>query len=332
MNTKSHIQSIAIVLSGLLIICGWGSLQDNGDREEIMPSVEMQEAGLAACAYDQVSVKEEQTADESVMEVQQEIPAEENGLLEIYADGERISVSGDIMAAEVSPQEILTGSPVIYNRFRRDGWVFEWLISDYHDENLFFLEDGVLVISRESDREDVQIIHVKAEGGGGMWVSVENKFEYVDVNYDGILDFLICTGSHGNQGALTYYCFLQTENGFVESPTFTDIMNPAIDAENELILSQWRNSAASHSWAEFQYQDNAYVMHRELREEIWDAEENIWIWTVNGEVVGRSDELSAEEIEDLLYNENSEWEILGDRWQTLYNNGIMADYSIYDEP
>ena len=118
----------------------------------------------------------------------------------------------------------------------------------------------------------------------------------------------------------------------MESPTFTDIMNPAIDAENELILSQWRNSAASHSWAEFQYQDNAYVMHRELREEIWDAEENIWIWTVNGEVVGRSDELSAEEIEDLLYNENSEWEILGDRWQTLYNNGIMADYSIYDEP
>ena len=27
----------------------------------------------------------------------------------------------------------------------------------------------------------------------------------------------------GNQGALTYYCFLQTENGFVEAPSFTDI-------------------------------------------------------------------------------------------------------------
>lgn len=299
MNTKSRIQNIAIVLSGLLIICGFGSFR---------------------------------TEDEAVMEVQQEIPTEENVFLEIYADGERISVSGDMMAAEVSPQEILRGSPVIYDRFRRDGWVFEWLISDYHDDHLFFLEDGVLVISREGDREDVQIIHVKAEGGGGIWVSVENKFEYVDVNYDGISDLLICTGSHGNQGALTYYCFLQTENGFVECPTFTDIPNPAIDAENELILSQWRNSAASHSWAEFRYQDNVYTLQRELREEIWDAEKNIWIWTVNGEVIGRSDELSAEETEDLLYSENSEWEILGDRWQTLYHHGLMADYSIYDEP
>ncbi len=53
---------------------------------------------------------------------------------------------------------------------------------------------------------------------------------------------------------------------------------------------------------------------------------------MNGETIGRSDELSMEEIYDLLYSENSEWGILGDRWRTLYNNGLTADYSIYDEP
>ena len=72
-----------------------------------------------------------------------------------------------------------------------------------------------------------------------------------------------------------------------------------------------------------------------MREDaIGDSEQgvDIWIWTVNGEEIGRSDVLSMEEIEDLLYNENSEWGIFGDRWRTLYNAGLAADYSIYSEP
>ena len=38
------------------------------------------------------------------------------------------------------------------------------------------------------------------------------------------------------------------------------------------------------------------------------------------------------EIEDLLYNENSEWNLSHNRWQILYNNGMMSDYSIYSDP
>lgn len=85
-----------------------------------------------------------------------------------------------------------------------------------------------------------------------------------------------------------------------------ETLNPAIDAENQLILSQWRNYAVSHSWAEFQYQDDTYVTIRELCEDaVWEsgdsASDNIvWIWTVNGEEISRSDELSAEEIDDLI--------------------------------
>ncbi|MFG6357503.1 MAG: hypothetical protein K1W26_11890 [Acetatifactor sp.] len=41
------------------------------------------------------------------------------------------------------------------------------------------------------------------------------------------------------------------------------------------------------------------------------VDRDIWVWTVEGEVIGRSDELSREEIDDLIYNENSEWEIAG---------------------
>lgn len=261
-----------------------------------------------------------------------EIP-EGNGIIEIYADGDIIAVPDELMIAQVLPKKILKGNPIIYDQFRIDGWVFEWLISDYHAEGEKFSEDGVLVVSRESDMEDSQIIHVEAEGGDGVWISVESKFEYGDVNFDNIPDLLICTGHHGNQGLLTYYCFLQTEKGFVEAPTFTDIPNPAIDAKNKLILSQWRNSAASHSWAEYKYQDSEYVMHRELCEELeHSGDKEVWVWTVNGKEAARSDELSEEEIAEFLYGENSEWKITGDRWRTLYNNGLTTDYSIYAEP
>lgn len=76
-------------------------------------------------------------------------------------------------------------------------------------------------------------------------------------------------------------------------------------------------------------------MDKELREDSVigdDLNEKIWVWTVNGEGIDRSDELSLEEKEDLLYSEKSEWQIMDDRWRTLYNGGLMANYSIYDEP
>lgn len=155
------------------------------------------------------------------------------------------------------------------------------------------------------------------------------------MKFDDVPDLLVCTGHHGNQGLITYYCFLQTDIGFVEAPTFTEIPNPSVDTENKLILSQWRNWAASHSWAEYKYQNSAYVLDRELCEEAvgYDEDGNdIWVWTVNGEEIGRSDELSESEIADLIYNENSEWRIADDRWRTIFNNGLTADYSIYDEP
>ena len=367
---RVYVRNFAILFC-LFILSGCGESQDNGN---MLQPAEIQEMDFEESEHQEVSededggidvsisepetlqeiLAEEKGAmwlyvgdrdsiavseDDSISEILQEIPVEESDVIEIYAgDRDMIVVPEDVMIAQVSPQEILKGNPIIYDRFRIDGWVFEWLISDYYDDDNWFYEDGVLVVSRESDGEDPQIIHVEAEGGYAVWVLVKNKFEYMDVNFDDVPDLLICTGHHGNAGDLTYYCFLQTENGFIESPTFTDIPNPAIDADNQLILSQWRNYAVSHSWAEFQYQDDTYVMIRELCEDaIWESGDSasdnlVWVWTVNDEEIGRSDELSEEEIDDLIYNENSEWQISGDRWRTLYNNGLTTDFSIYEEP
>lgn len=314
MAAKYYMQKVTIVLGCLLVLSAC-----SGQRDENRTPTEIQETE---------SGSEELHADNAIEKLYAD-----NTIAELYAGGNVISVTKDTMTAQVSPQDFLTGSPILYNRFEVDGWIFEWLISDNYDDDNWFSEDGVLLVSREGNPEDVQIIHAEAKGGGAVWVSAEDKFEYADVNFDNLPDLLICTGQHGNQGLLTYYCFLQTEDGFAEAPTFTQIPNPAVDADQRFILSQWRNSAASHSWAEYKCVDNTYVLYRELREDpVWDSEEDIWVWTVNGEEIGRSDTLSDEEIDNLLYNENSEWNIAGDRWQTLYNDGLTIDYSIYEEP
>lgn len=267
-------------------------------------------------------------------EVQEPIP-DDNGWLEIYAEGDSISLSDDMLVGKVTTEDILHDTPILYDRAIIDDFVFEWLLlGDKNDKDISSY-DGVLIISKQNDPENAQVLHKQQYKWEGWPVSLQSKFVYMDVNFDDVPDLLICTGHHGNQGFVTYYCFLQTDAGFVDAPTFTGISNPAVDTENKMILSQWRNWAASHSWAEYKYQDNAYVLDRELCEEAvgYDEDGNdIWAWTVNGEEIGRSDELSKSEIEDLIYNENSEWRILDDRWRTIYNSGLNADFSIYSEP
>ncbi|MDE7432611.1 MAG: hypothetical protein K2N34_11960, partial [Lachnospiraceae bacterium] len=147
-----NIKAIASVLLCLFILGGCGETQE---QEEVLPTVEVDETD--AEEHDlEMSAAEEPVAEDSTQETEaviedsepetlQEIPTEENGILEIYDGRNEISISGDIMIAQIAPQEILSGNPVLYDRFRTDGWVFEWLISDFCYEDNLFLEDGVLL-------------------------------------------------------------------------------------------------------------------------------------------------------------------------------------------
>ena len=350
----------AVMLSTLLTACGGlgedAAVSDADSEAEVITSDtdskdEIQESTLAdnvlmkteaedsaqsgTAAKDEIDLSD--TAPED--EVQEPVP-NADGSMEIYSAREIIPLSDDMLVGQVALEDILLGEPILYERIIIDGFVFEWILSNYEDDDDYFSEDGVLIISREDGTGDTQVIHIQGEGGGwGPPIMLkEHKFQYMDVNFDDVPDLLVCSGHHGNQGLVTYYCFLQTDAGFVESPTFTDIPNPSVDMDNKLILGQWRNSAVSHSWAEYKYQGNAYVLDRELREDAEapegakDASDYIWTWTVNGEEIGRSDELSESEIVDLIYSENSEWRIADDRWRTIYNNGLNVDYSIYSDP
>ena len=348
MRKKICVALCVCLLAGVLSGCGAEESNLTGDSNAAT-FVENNKAEIVDATVEESSEKEANGDGEALVQNQedaisdtgprdedQELSPEDNGLIEIYSGGDSISLSDDMIVGQVTLEDILQGNPFLYNRFKIDGFVFEWIISDDEDEDSIFFANGVLIISKEDDTENTQVIHVSVPYGAP--VSLENKFQYMDVNFDSVPDLLICTGHHGNQGAITYCCFLRTDAGFVEAPTFTEIPNPSVDTDNRLILSQWRNWAASHSWAEYKYQDNDYILYRELCEEVEipengkDVGEDIWVWTVNGVEIGRSDQLTESEIEDLLYNENSEWRIADDRWRTIYNNGLIRDYSIYGEP
>ena len=45
------------------------------------------------------------------------MPVETDGLLEVYTERDKIPISSDIMIAEVSPGELLKGSPLVRERF-----------------------------------------------------------------------------------------------------------------------------------------------------------------------------------------------------------------------
>ena len=318
------------------VLSGCGAEENNLAGDSNAATVDENSKKEAGGDKTLVQNQEDTVSDADPKDEAQELSSEDNGLMEIYSGGDHISLSDDMIVGQVTLEEILRGKPILYDRFKTDGFVFEWILLDDEDDDTIFSVDGVLIISKEDNMENTQVIPVQVLYGSP--VSLESKFEYMDVNFDDVPDLLICCGHHGNQCLIAYCCFLQTDTGFVEAPTFTEIRNPSVDTENQLILSQWRNWAASHSWAEYKYQDNAYVLYRELCEELeipeegQDADEHIWVWTVNGVEIGRSDALSESEIEDLLYNENSEWRIADDRWRTIYNNGLMSDYSIYSEP
>lgn len=330
---KRNLGYLFLVICCVTLFSGCGVKQtesntENPEAEENISQEISTEAEDDAIVESNISevVDEQETA---------ELFSENDNLLEVYNDGQQLPTSSIPMIASVSPEEILKGNPILYNRYKTDEWIFEWLVSDYYNEENDFVNDCVLVVSKEDDLMEPQTIYAEAEGGLGFAtaVKVENRFLYVDANFDNLPDLLICTGHHGTQGLITYYCFLQSENGFHEAPTFTDIANPAIDAENKMILSQWRNSAVSHSWAEYIYQDGIYSESRVLTEDLEHGHsDEVWVWTVDGEEIGRSDSLTTEEIDNLLYNENSEWRITSDRWRTLYNDGLTADFSIYSEP
>lgn len=197
-----------------------------------------------------------------------------------------------------------------------------------------------IVVLQENDV--AAVFRVEDEEHGDAFPSPSEMVTEIDVNFDGENDVLICLGHFGNQGAVRFKCFLATDAGFVQCPSFTDILNPSVDPIDQVIRSQWRNWAASHSWGIYTFTENTFIEKERLTEEPVDQgenEEQIWSWKdevfIDGEWHTREyftqEDTDSEMIDRKLYGIESRWGLDQAKWETLFNGGKMLDFSIYGE-
>ena len=191
---------------------------------------------------------------------------EKNGLIEISDTENPIKLPENSMysvAEKTSRDPLLKDKPTKYYRFDADGMVFEWIVSSYIDEKNPSYEDAALIISDKENGGLIQSIKPKPEVRGGVETFLNGRFLFSDVNFDGFLDLLVNSGSHGVQMALRYYCFLNTGltegRRFIEAPEFMEILNPEIDAENKTIRSRSGNNGTNTA-KEYKYKDGKFVV------------------------------------------------------------------------
>lgn len=231
---------------------------------------------------------------------------------------------------------------------------------EYEILSSYFLEEGSegyeLVISQSGEAgeygtvaRDVKVFVSRLEGDtycleqvledenhdGDAWDS--EGLYLVDVNFDGQKDILVQNGHYGNQGAQQYSCYLYEDGQYVQCQGFEQIPNASVDEEDKVILGYWRNSAASHGWGVYSYENGAYYLDKTLTEEYSVGEDGEYEceWTVEeyqdavvslmdtagkGTVTEQFNTITCDEetIEEKLYGKESFWR-LGDyyRWNSL---------------
>lgn len=98
----------------------------------------------------------------------------------------------------------------------------------------------------------------------------EDKIRFQDINFDGTKDIVLEAGRFGAQASRGEFGYLwnQKTGRYEFSPTYTEIANPVIDTEHQMVRSAWRNWAASHSWSIYRFENGEFIRQRMLTEEV----------------------------------------------------------------
>ncbi len=96
-----------------------------------------------------------------------------------------------------------------------------------------------------------------------------------DINFDGVKDIVLDKGSFGNQGAHYEYGWIwdREQEEYVFSESYAEIPNPMADSGNKLVRGSFRNSAGSHSFWIYRYEEGKFVCKTELVRNLLYGEE-----------------------------------------------------------
>lgn len=184
----------------------------------------------------------------------------------------------------------------------------------------------------------VDVLRIGDDEHGDAFPSCADLVTEADADFDGSTDLLLCLGHFGAQGAAAYKCWLTRGNALAYCPSFTEIANPTLDPNRKEILSQWRNTAASHGYGIYRFLDGSFLMMERLTEEpvlpepgsselgSGDPEgELVWSWTdeifVDGAWQLREYFTQGDYSEETLYSEKvygdtAYWDISSARWRS----------------
>lgn len=200
---------------------------------------------------------------------------------------------------------------------------------------------AVFFFRSETDEEDLQwlipvfregqfleVLSIRAEEHGGAFPPAGNLVRELDADFDGQPDLLLGLGHFGAQGALRHKCYLTRDDHLELCPSFSEILNPALDPACQAVLSSWRNNAVSHGYGVWRFQDGAFVMTERLTEAPAPdspLDDLIWTWTeetLEKDIWKIQNFYSAavynsDAIEALIYGPQSHWGIMEPRWNRL---------------
>ena len=224
--------------------------------------------------------------------------------------------------------------------------VYELIVTDYEvkaDSEFDFWYEAKIFISEKINDDYHFLYSLDIPGRIG---NVSGGLMLTDVNFDGQKDILVSQGHFGNQGLVTFACFLGINGTYKPNESFSSIANPSLDIQNQKVLSTWRNWAASHSWAMYSYIKGEFIETDRLTEEPDETGEmkgdglgveiEVWKNTTerfkNGNTETKiylTSDYTDAEWQTMFYDENSFWGLTSDKWRTLYNQGTLLDWSIY---
>lgn len=137
--------------------------------------------------------------------------------------------------------------------------------------------------------------------------SVTTLVAEADINFDGRTDLCLLKGYFGAQGVRLYIGYLQNADGtYTLCEGFENIADPALDAENKVILSTSRENAAQHRYGKYAFAGNAVKCTDAL------------IYTVGDETVEMDGVVysiaSDSPDRDRFLGEGGAWELEGAKW------------------
>lgn len=154
----------------------------------------------------------------------------------------------------------------------------------------------------------------------------------VDVNFDGYRDVIILNTFGGAHSNTWYDCWIWNPEtlSFIESESFSEICNPALDPEKKYIYSTGGSGAGNHEWSIYQYIDSEFVVtnslsYYEVKNEGYHFIEQK---LTNEEMkITRDDVIQADSFDEALsivgYINDDLWQLESPRWYGI--GGHQAD-------